>query len=106
MYGTKRSDIMGNNELPLPELAKLSRLISALREYALKSARDQWAKNTSAAYLTPSLDSWDTLAWFELAKDWEVVNYLLSDAARARRLMRSLHFCLQWYGQNEIDRLQ
>ncbi|HXY55216.1 MAG TPA: hypothetical protein VEM40_11170 [Nitrospirota bacterium] len=97
---------MENNELHLPELEKLSKLISALRDYALKSARDQWAKNTSIAYLAPRLDSWDTFVWFELAKDWEVVNYLLSDTTRARKLMRSLHYCLQWYGQNEIDRLQ
>ena len=97
---------MGNNELPLPELGKLSSLISELRDYALKSAHDQWAKNMPEIYLTPCLDSWDSFAWFELAKDWEVVNYLLSDTTRARRLMRSLHFCLQWYGQNEIERLQ
>ena len=97
---------MENSELPLPELGKLSRLISALRDYALKSARDQWTKNTSSAYLAPCINSWDAFAWFELAKDWEVVNYLLSDTKRAGRLMRSLHYCLQWYGQNEIDRLQ
>ncbi len=97
---------MENNELPVPELGKLSRIISALRDYALKSARDQWAKSTSTIYLTPCLDSWDTFAWFELAKDWEVVNYLFSDTARAKRLMRSLNFCLKWYGQTEIDRLK
>jgi len=97
---------MENNGLPVPELGKLSKLISALRDYALKSARDQWAKNTSAIYLTPRLDSWDAFAWYELAKDWEVVNYLLFGTTRAKRLMRSLHFCLRWYGQNEIDRLQ
>ena len=80
--------------------------VLALVNYALKISRDQWAKNTSAIYLTPCIDSWDAFAWFELAKDWDVVNYLLSGTPRARRLMRSLHFCLQWYGQNEIDRLQ
>ena len=74
--------------------------------YAVTSARDQWANNPSSVYFAPSLDSWDTFVWFELAKDWEVVNHLLSDATRARRLMRSLHNCLKWYGQNEIDRLQ
>ena len=97
---------MENNELPLPELGKLSRLISALRDYALTSAHDQWAKNMPEIYLTPRLDSWDYFDWFELAKEWEVVNYLLSGTIRAKRLMRSLHSCIQWYGQSEIDRLQ
>jgi len=30
----------------------------------------------------------------------------ISDAPRARKLMRRLHFCSRWYGQAEIDRLQ
>jgi hypothetical protein len=97
---------MENTELPLPELWKLSGLISAVRDYALKSARDQWSKNTSDNYITPCLDSWDAFAWFELANDWDVVNYLLSGTTRSRRLMRSLYYCLKWYGQSEIDRLQ
>jgi len=97
---------MENNGPPLPELEKLSQLISALKVYALKSANEQWAKKVSAIYCAPRMDSWDDLAWFEFAKDWEVVEYLLSDTTKARKLMRSLYYCLQWYGQNELDRLQ
>jgi len=97
---------MDNNVVSLPDVGKISELITALRDYAEKHAREQWAKHMSIAYLTPRLRCWDECDWFELAKDWQIVNYLLSDLAGAWVLMRSLHFCLQWYGQAEIDRLQ
>jgi len=106
MAGIDRSYIMENNVVSLPDVGKISGLITALRDYAVKSAREQWAQNMSSVYLTPRLRCWDECAWFELAKDWQVVNYLLSDLSGAWVLMRSLHFCLQWYGQAEIDRLQ
>ena len=97
---------MENTVVSMPDVGKISGLITALSGYAEKSAREQWAQNMSPVYLTPRLRCWDECAWFELAKDWQVVNYLLSDLARAWVLMRSLHFCLHWYGQAEIDRLQ
>jgi hypothetical protein len=43
--------------------------------------------------------------WFELVKDWEMVEFLLADDLRARRLMRSLQSLLQWYGQAEINEI-
>jgi len=97
---------MENNVVSMPDVGKISGLITALSDYAVKSAREQWAQNMSSAYLPPRLRCWDECAWFELAKDRQIVNYLLSDLAGAWVLMRSLHFCLQWYGQAEIDRLQ
>jgi len=97
---------MNKNVVSLPDVEKISGLITALSDYAVKSAREQWAQNMSSVYLPPRLRCWDECAWFELAKDWQVVNYLLSDLAGAWVLTRSLHFCLQWYGQAEIDRLQ
>jgi hypothetical protein len=104
--GMDRSCIMENNVVSRPDVGTISGLITALSDYAVKSAREQWAQNMPTVYLTPRLRCWDECAWFELAKDRQVVNYLLSDAASAWVLMRSLHFCLQWYGQAEIDRLQ
>lgn len=95
-----------NNVVSLPDVWKISGLISALSEYAVKSAREQWAQNMSSVYQPPRVRCWDECAWFELAKDWEVVNYLLSDLSGAWVLTRSLYFCLQWYGQAEIDKLQ
>jgi hypothetical protein len=97
---------MENIVVSLPDVGTISRLITALSDYAVKSAREQWAQNMSTVYLPPRLRCWDECAWYELAKDWKVVNYLLSDLAGAWTLMRSLHFCLLWYGQAEIDRLQ
>ena len=97
---------MENNVVSLPDVGKISELITALSDYAVKSAREQWAQNMSSVYLSPRLRCWDERAWFELAKDRQVVNYLLSDFSSAWVLMRSLHFCLQWHGQAEIDRLQ
>jgi len=97
---------MKNNVVSLPDVQKISELITALSDYAEKSAREQWAKNMSTVYLPPRLRCWDEAAWLKLTRDREVVNYLLSDLAGAWVLMRSLYFCLTWYGQAEIDRLQ
>ena len=97
---------METKELLMPEVGKMSGLITAVADFAVKSAREQWAQNMSSLYHVPRMVSWDASAWFELVKDWEVVNYLHSDAPRARKLMRTLHFCSRWYGQAEIDRLQ
>ena len=101
-----RSSMMENNIVSLPDVGKISELITALSDYAVKSAREQWAQNMSTVYLPPRVRCWDECAWNELARDKQVVDYLLSDLAGAWVLMRSLHFCLKWYGQAEIDRLQ
>jgi hypothetical protein len=97
---------MENYQVSLPDVEKVSSLITALSDYAAKSAREQWAQKMSSKYITPRICCWDERTWLELAKDQQVVNYLLSDLAGAWVLMRSLHFCLRWYGQAEIDRLQ
>jgi hypothetical protein len=97
---------MENTVVSPPDVGKISELITALSNYAEKSAREQWAKNMSSVYLPPRVRCWNECDWFELAKDKEVVNYLLSDLAGAWVLMRSFLFCLKWYGQAEIDRLQ
>ncbi len=97
---------MENYVLPLPEVEQISRLISAISDYAVKSAREQWAREMTSEYLPPRLRCWDECAWLELEKNRQVVDYLLSDQAGAWVLLRSLHFCLRLHGQNEIDRLQ
>jgi len=97
---------MENTVVSMPDVGKISGLITALSVYAEKSAREQWSKNMSSLYSPPRVRCWDESDWYELAKDWQVVNYILSDLAGAWVLMRSLYFCLQWYGQAEIDRLQ
>jgi len=94
-----------NTLVSLPDVGKISELITALSAYAVKSAREQWAENMSTAYRPPRIRCWDEAAWLGLTNDWQIVNYLLSDVAGAWVLTRSLHFCLQWYGQAEIDRL-
>lgn len=94
---------MQSNVPSLPDIGTISRLIDTLRDYALRSAHEQWGEHMSETYLPPRLDSWDAFAWFELSGDWQVVDYLLSDTNQARRLMNSLQSCLQWYGQQELD---
>jgi hypothetical protein len=96
---------MQSKDLPLPDVAKISALIDALRDCAKKSAKAQWEDNPADTYQAPSLASWDAFMWFELVKDWEMVEFLLADDLRARRLMRSLQSLLQWYGQAEIDEI-
>jgi len=97
---------MESNVVSLPDVEKISRLVAALSGYAAKTAREQWAQQMSSVYKTPRLRCWDECAWLALTRDREVVQYLLSDLAGAWTLVRSLQFCLQWYGQAEIDRLQ
>jgi len=96
---------MQNNDIPLPELEKISKLISALRDYGVKSAREYWEEYQSSTYDAPSLASWDAFMWFELVQDWELVGFLISGTDKAGRLVRSLQSCLQWYGQGEIDEI-
>ena len=97
---------MENNVVSLPDVGKISGLVSALSDFAVKSAREQWAQNMSSVYRPPRVRCWDEGAWLEHAQDCEVVNYLLSDLSGAWVLTRSLYFCLQWYRQAEIDKLQ
>jgi len=97
---------METSEVSLPDVEKISRLITVLSEYAVKSAREQWTQRMSSAYIAPRICCWDEHTWLELAKDRQVVNYLLSDSAGAWKLMRSLLFNLRWFGQAEINRLQ
>jgi hypothetical protein len=104
--GADRSWSMEQNVVSLPDIEKISGLVSAIAEYAVKSARDQWAREMSPVYHTPRIRCWDECAWYELAKDRQIVNYLLSDLSGAWILTRSLHFCMQWHGQAEINRLQ
>jgi hypothetical protein len=101
-----RSPSREHNVVSLPDVEKISKLITAIVDYAIKTARDQWAREMSPVYRAPRLRCWEECAWYELAKDLQVVNYLLSDLSGAWVLMRSLHFCLQWHGQAEINRLQ
>jgi len=97
---------MENNDVSLPDVAKISRLITALSDYAVKREREQWTQKMSSVYLAPRICCWDERTWMKLAMDRQVVDYLLSDSAGAWKLMRSLLFCLRWFGQAEIDRLQ
>ncbi len=97
---------LGSNVVSMPDVRKISDLITALSGYAVKSARKQWAENMSLVYTPPRLRCWDEHAWSELSKDRDVVDYLVSDSAGAWVLVRSLYFCVTWYGQAECDRLQ
>lgn len=100
---TRFSFPMQNNGMRLPEIEKVSRLIDALRDYAITSAQASYEENPVDTYRAPCLASWDAFAWFEVVQDWELVDFLLSDIPQARRLKRSLQALLKWYGQAEID---
>ncbi len=87
------------------EVGRISRLIDALRDYAITSAREQWEEDQADAYRAASMAGWDAFSWFELAQDWEMADFLLSDSLQAYRLRRGLQSLLQWYGQNELDEI-
>lgn len=83
--------------MPLPDVEKISRLIDALKAYAVNNAQ---------AYHPPCLASWDALMWFDLVPDWELIDFLMSGTDKARLLVKSLQSCLQWFEQNEIEEIQ
>lgn len=99
------SSPMQNNDIPLPEVEKISKLIDALRDYAVKSARVSYEENLTDTYSAPCLASWDAFAWFELVQDREIIDFLTSGTRQAKLLVRSLQSCLQWYGQTEVDKI-
>jgi hypothetical protein len=91
--------------MSLPDVEKISKLIDALRDYALRSARRYGEEHLVVTYDAPYLASWDALAWFELVQDRELVDFLTGGSEEARLLMWSLQTCLQWYGQSEVDEI-
>ena len=96
---------MRNNSIPRPEVQKMSKLIDAIRAYAISSARTHYEEHLTDTYDPPCLASWDDLAWLELIQDWDIVDYIVSGTKEAKRLLRSLQACLHWYGQEEIHEI-
>ncbi|MGO9015125.1 MAG: hypothetical protein ACLQF0_09105 [Dissulfurispiraceae bacterium] len=89
----------------MPEVEKISKLIDALRYYAIKNARQYWTEHLKDIYHAPCLASWDAFMWLELVPDWELIDFLISGTDEAKLLMKSLQSCLQWFGQNEIEKI-
>jgi hypothetical protein len=96
---------MQNNDIPLPGVGKISKLIDALRDYSLMSARAYWEGHFKDTYQAPYLASWDAFMWFELVQDWELIDFLISGTDKAQLLIRSLQSFLQLSGQAEIDEI-
>jgi hypothetical protein len=94
---------MHGDSLPIPGVEKISKLIDALRDYALKEAGAFPGESWAVSYCAPNLVLWDTFLWFELTKDWEVTDFLTSGTYRAKVLLSSLQSLMQWYGQAERD---
>gem|GEM_PF-1261850 len=99
------SSPMQNSEIPLPGIEKISILIDALRNYAVKSTRECWEEQLTDTYRAPSLTSWDACMWFDLLQDWELSYFLISGTDKAMLLLKSLQSCLQWYGQTESEKI-
>ena len=91
--------------MALPEIEKISRLCSALRDFAKRDATASFEESLRDTYYPPILSTWDSLKWFELTQDWDIVDYLVSSDKDARRLVISLQALLKWYGQKDIDNM-
>ena len=91
--------------MPLPEVREMSIIIDAIRDYAVASSRACCEEHLTDRYHAPSLSSWDACMWFELLQNWALSCFLVSGTDRARKLVKSLQSCLQWYGQREIDEI-
>jgi hypothetical protein len=91
---------------PVPEVEKISALITALKIYMVMHAGS--CRNPQSAYVfdTPSLASWDALDWYEVTQDIELIDFLISGAKEADRLLRSLQSCIQWHMQTEVDQIR
>ena len=91
--------------MPLPEVREISKIIDAIRDYAVTSARACYEERLTDLYHAPSLSSWNAWMWFELVQDWKLSDFLVSGTDKAKKLVKSLQSCLQWYGQREIDEI-
>jgi len=89
---------MQSNGMPLPEVREISKIIDAIRDYAVTSAGACHEEYLTDLYHAPSLSSRDAWMWLELLQDWELSGFLVSDAEKAIKLVKSLQSCLQWYG--------
>ena len=96
---------MRNNGMPLPEVREMSIIIDAIRDFAVASAHACCEEHLTDRYHAPTLASWDACVWFELLQNWELSYFLVSDTDKAKKLVKSLQSCLQWYGQSEIDEI-
>ena len=94
---------MQNNGTLLPDVREISKIIDAIRDYAVTSVRACHEEHLTDFYHAPSLSSWDAWMWFALVKDWKLSDFLVSGTDKAETLVKSLQSCLQWYGQGEID---
>lgn len=96
---------MQSNAMPLPEVREISKIIDAIRDYAVTSAHACHEEYPTDPYHAPSLSSWNAWMWFELVQAWTLSDFLVSGTDKAKKLVKSLQSCLQWYGQREIDEL-
>ncbi len=87
----------------MAKIEKISKLIDALKDYAVKSARAYWEGHLTDSDYPPCLASWDALMWYDLAPDWEFIDFLISGTDEAKLLLKSLQSCVQWYIQTEIE---
>lgn len=91
--------------MTLPEVREISKIIDAIRDYAVTSARAYYKEHVTETYHAPYLSCWDASMWFELLQNWELSNFLVSGTDNARKLVKSLQSCLQWSGQTEINEI-
>ncbi|MGO9613555.1 MAG: hypothetical protein ACLPX5_11025 [Dissulfurispiraceae bacterium] len=84
------SSRMPNNEIPLSGIEKISILIDALSDYAVKRVRECCEEHLTNTYRTPSLTSWYAGVWFDLVLDWELSYFLIPGTDRAMFLLKSL----------------
>jgi hypothetical protein len=90
----------------VPEVAKISALITALKLYIGMHAGS--CRNPQSAYVfdTPSLASWDALDWYEVIQDIELIDFLISGTKEADRLLASLQSCIHWQMLPEFDHIR
>lgn len=96
---------MPGRQVSVPGVDRISTLVDALCNYAARSAREHWTESLTKVCVSPRLASWDALAWFELAGDWDPAAFLTSGSVETERLVRSLQSLLQWQGQSELHEM-
>ena len=84
----------------MPEVEKISALITALTLYIDMHARSCCNPQSAHVFETPSLTSWDALDWYEVIQDIEVIDFLISGTKEADRLLRSLQSFFKYYRQH------
>jgi hypothetical protein len=86
-----------------PGVPQISALITSLDLYLNKFILSSNERKTSESLDIKRLAAWDSLDWYELTQDIELIDFLTSGTKEAGRLLLSLQSFVNWKIGVEMD---